>query len=68
MECRKCYRKIKDGKDVFDGDLCESCFLGELLPENNTDKDDAIALSLLYAVLIILTGAVLYFIVLPIFL
>ena len=34
--------------------------------KNSTDKDDAIALSLLYAVLIILAGAVLYFIVLPI--
>ena len=33
---------------------------------NNTDKDDTIALSLLRAVLVVLMGAVLYFIVLPI--
>ncbi len=36
MRCRKCNREIKDGEDVFDDDLCESCFLGELVPENNT--------------------------------
>jgi len=38
MECRKCHKKIKDGEDVFDGDLCESCFLGELLPENKEKR------------------------------
>ena len=36
MECRKCHREIKG--DVFDHDLCESCFLGELVPKDNGDK------------------------------
>ena len=38
MKCRKCKNEIKDGEDVFDNDLCESCFLGELLPGSDEQK------------------------------
>ena len=35
MKCRECKNEIKEDEDVFEGDLCEDCFLEKIFPESD---------------------------------